>query len=68
MDADWMRPDWAEKSLVVAMSGGVDSSVAAWMLEQGGAKEYAAEYLATLTVDPATTGRGAAGVPVGPTK
>ena len=38
MDADWMRPDWAEKSLVVAMSGGVDSSVAAWMLEQGGAK------------------------------
>ena len=26
-------------------------------LEQGGAREYAAEYLATVTVDPATTGR-----------
>ena len=26
-------------------------------LEQGGAKEYASEYLGTLTVDPATTGR-----------
>ena len=26
-------------------------------LEQGGAKEYSADYLATVTVDPATTGR-----------
>ena len=26
-------------------------------LEQGGAREYSAEYLATVTVDPATTGR-----------
>jgi tRNA-specific 2-thiouridylase len=38
MKPDWMRPEWAGKSLVVAMSGGVDSSVAAWMLEQGGSK------------------------------
>ena len=26
-------------------------------LEQGGAREYSSEYLATLTVDPPTTGR-----------